>query len=129
MSQTDFREEDLECLDTINPNWRVVHWLRITEWSIKNEEVSWYELVTPLTSGVEGADLTLAKHLITAWWCSRRAQGEDVYPPAPTALNLGQFITNEEAAQGVGELLWFLAYSHALQHVGEAAHGRKWEWP
>ena len=129
MSEADFGEEDAECLDTINHNWRVTHWLHIAEQSIENEEVSWYELVTPLTSGEEGTDLALAKHLLTAWWWSRRVCGEDVCPPAPTALNLGQFITSEEVAEGMGEPLWFMAYSHTLQHVEEAAWGRKWEWP
>ena len=32
-------------------------------------------------------------------------------------------------AGGVGEQHCFVAYSHAWQRVGEAAHGRKWEWP
>ena len=38
-------------------------------------------------------------------------------------------MTEEEVAEGVGEPHWFMAYSHALQQVGEAAHGQKWEWP
>ena len=32
-------------------------------------------------------------------------------------------------AEGMGEPNWFVAYSHALQQVGEAARGQKWEWP
>ena len=38
-------------------------------------------------------------------------------------------MTKEEVAEGVGEPHWFVAYSHALQWVGEAAHRWKWEWP
>ena len=38
-------------------------------------------------------------------------------------------MTKEEVAEGVGEPHWFMAYSHTLQWVGEAAHGQKWEWP
>ena len=38
-------------------------------------------------------------------------------------------MTKEEVAEGVGEPHWFVAYSHALQQVGEAACGQKWEWP
>ena len=38
-------------------------------------------------------------------------------------------MTKEEVAEGVGEPHWFVAYSCALQQVGEAAHGQKWEWP
>ena len=48
-------------------------------------------------------------------------------PPAPSVLNIGQFITDEEAAVGVGEPHWFVAYSHALQRVGKVASRRKWE--
>ena len=32
-------------------------------------------------------------------------------------------------AEGMGEPHWFVAYSCALQWVGEAAHGQKWVWP
>ena len=46
-----------------------------------------------------------------------------------TALNIGQFMTKEEVSEGVDEPLWFAAYSRALQRVGEAACGQRWEWP
>ena len=36
-------------------------------------------------------------------------------------------LTDEEVEGGVGEPHWFMAYSHMLQRVGKAAHGRKWE--
>ena len=55
-------------------------------------------------------------------------QGEDICPPIPTVLNIAQFMTKEEVAEGVGEPHWFVAYSCALQWVGEAARGWKWEW-
>ena len=38
-------------------------------------------------------------------------------------------MTEEEVAGGMGEPHWFMAYSHALQRVGEAARRWKWEWP
>ena len=38
-------------------------------------------------------------------------------------------MTDEEMAGGVGEPHWFVAYSCALQWVGKAACGQKWEWP
>ena len=78
---------------------------------------------------VEGAALSLAKHLLPMWRWSMKAHGEDACPPAPTVLNIGQFMTEEETAGGMGEPYWFVAYSCALQWVGEAAHGWKWEWP
>ena len=50
-----------------------------------------------------------------------------VCPPAPSVLNIGQFLTDQEAEGGVGEPHWFMAYSRALQWVDEAAHRRKWD--
>ena len=55
--------------------------------------------------------------------------GEEAFPPTPTVLNTRQFMTEEEVAEGVGEPHLFVAYSHALQWVGKAACGWKWEWP
>ena len=37
-------------------------------------------------------------------------------------------MTKEEVTGGVDKALWFVAYSHALQRVGEATCGQKWKW-
>ena len=115
-------------LEYIDPHWRATCWLQVAVQGIAEEEVPWYELVTPLTSGVEGVALSLAKHLLAAWWWNIKVSGEDDCPPALTVLSIGQFMTNEEMVGGVGEPHWFMAYSHALQWVGKAAHGWKWGW-
>ena len=78
---------------------------------------------------MEGTALSLAKHLLMVWQWNIKVCREDDCPPAPTILNIGQFITDEEMAGGMGEPHWFMAYSCALQQVGKAACGRKWEWP
>ena len=70
----------------------------IPAYEVKDEEVLWYELVIPLTSGAEGMALSLAKHLVAAWWWNIKVHGEDGCPPAPSILNIGQFITDEEVA-------------------------------
>ena len=88
----------LECID---PHWRATCWLQVAVQGIA-EEVPWYELVTPLTSGVEGMALSLAKHLLTAWQWNIKVSREDTCPPALTILNIGQFMTDEETA-GVWE--------------------------
>ena len=116
----------LECID---PHWRATCWFQVAVQGITEEEVPWYELVTQLTSGAEGMALSLAKCLLMAWWWNIKVHGEDDCPPALTIFNIGQFMTDEEMAGGMGEPHWFVAYSHALQQVGEAACGRKWEWP
>ena len=127
--QVDVGEEELETLEDINPHWRAMRWLQVAVQGIAEEEVPWYELVTPLTSGVEGAPLSLAKCLLAAWQWNIKVHGEDDCPPAPTVLNIGQFMTNGEMAGDVGEPHWFMAYSRTLQQMGEAACRRKWERP
>ena len=125
--QVDVGEE--ETLESIDPHWRAIHWLQVMVQGITEEEVPWYESVILLMSRVKGTTLSLAKHLLTAWRWSIKIQGEDICPPTPTVLNIGQFMTEEELAEGVGGKHWFVAYSHALQQVGEAAHRQKWVWP
>ena len=127
--QVDIGEEEPKTLEDIDPHWRAMHWLQVAVQGIAEEEVPWYELVTPLTSGAAGMALSLAKHLLAAWRWNIKVHGEDDCPPALTILNIGQFITDEEMAGGVGEPHWFMAYSHALQQVDEVACRRKWEWP
>ena len=123
--QVDIGEEETT-LETIDPTWRTTHWLQLMVQGISDDEVPWYELVLPLTVGTEGAALSLAKHLV-AWRWSVKVLWRDICPPAPIALNIGQFMTKEEVSQSVDEPLWFVAYSCILQWVGEAAHGWKWE--
>ena len=64
--QVDVGEEELEMLECIDPHLRAMRWLQVAVQGI-GEEVPWYELVTPLTSGAEGVALSLAKHLLAAW--------------------------------------------------------------
>ena len=46
-------------LECINPHWRATRWLQVAVQGIAKEEVPWYMLVTPLTSGAEGAAMSL----------------------------------------------------------------------
>ena len=80
-------------LETVDPTWRTTHWLQLVVQGILDDEVPWYELVIPMMVGTEGAALSLAKHLLTIWQWSIKVQGQDVCLPAPTALNIGQFMT------------------------------------
>ena len=90
----------LECIDL---HWRATHWPQVAVQGIAKEEVLWYELVTLLTLGAEGAALSLAKHFLMAWWWNIQVHGEDACPPALTILNIGQFMTDEEMAGGMAE--------------------------
>ena len=118
--QVDIGEEEA-MLETIDPTWRTTCWLQLAVQGISDDEVPWYEFVIPLTEGTEGAALSLGKCLLMVWQWSIKVLGWDVCLPAPTALNIGQFMTKEEVSEGVDEPLWFAAYSHALQWVSEAA--------
>ena len=64
--QVDIGEEKV-MLESIDPSWRATHWLQLTVQGIEEDEVPWYELVIPLTSGAEGTALSLAKHLLMVW--------------------------------------------------------------
>ena len=121
--QIDIGEEE-EMLETVNSTWRATCWLQLAVQGTSGDEVPWYKLITPLMVGDEGVALSLAKHLLTIWWWSIKVQGQNICPPAPTVLNIGQFMMREEVLAKVDNSLWFEAYSHALQRVREAACGR-----
>ena len=114
-------------MEEINAHWKAQWWLQVATQGVRDEEVPWHELLTLLTSGAEGAAKALVKHLVAAWRWNIKVQGEGVCPPTPSVLNIGQFLTDQEAGGGMGERHWFMAYSHALQRVGKAAHRRKWD--
>ena len=116
-------------LETVDPTWRMTRWLQLAVQGILDDEVPWYECVMPLTLGAKGATLLLAKCLLAVWQWSLRVQGQDVCPPAPTILNIGQFMTRDEVRGDVDNTLWFEVYSHTLQRVGEAVSSRQWQWP
>ena len=125
--QVDISEEESETLEEIDPRWRAQWWLQVAVQGIMDEEVPWHELLTPLTSGVEGAAKSLTKHLVAMWRWNVKVRREGKCPPAHSILHTSQFITDEEGVGGLGEPHWFVAYSRVLQQVGEVAHRRKWE--
>ena len=62
--QVDVGEEEAEMLESIATHWRATHWLQVVVQGNAKEEVPWYKLVIPLTSGAEGMAFSLAKHLL-----------------------------------------------------------------
>ena len=87
--QVDIGKQEPETLEEIDLHWRAMRWLQVALQGIMDKEVPWYELVTPLTSGVEGTALSLAKHLVTTWQWNIKVHGEDDCPPALSVLNIG----------------------------------------
>ena len=51
----DIGEEEPEMPGCIDPHPRATRWLQVAVQGIAEEEVPWYELVTLLMSGAEGA--------------------------------------------------------------------------
>ena len=121
--QIDIGEEE-EKLETVDPTWRATRWLQLVVQGLSDDEVPWYDLITPLMVGTEGVTLSLAKHLLAIWQWSIRIQGQDICPPVPMVLNIGQFMMLEEVQGMVDNSLWYEVYSHALQRVGEAVSSR-----
>ena len=117
--QVDIGEEE-DMLETVDPTWRTTRWLQLVVQGILDDEVPWYKFIIPLMVGTEGVALSLAKCLLAIWQWSIKVHGWDVCPPTPMALNIGQFMTQEEVLENVDDSLWFMAYSHTLQWVGEA---------
>ena len=67
-AQVDISKEDSETLEEIDPHWNPQQWLQVAAQGIRDEEVPWLELLTPLTSGTEGMAKSLAKCLVSVWW-------------------------------------------------------------
>ena len=120
--------KDGDTLETVDSTWRTTHWLQLAVQGILDDEVPWAECIIPLTMGIEDATMSLAKCLLAIWWWSIKVQGQDIFPSARTALNIGQFMTQEEVWENVDNSLWFEAYSCTLQRVREAVCSRWWQW-
>ena len=109
------------CLD---PLWQTTTWLEACRDGLGEEDIMWWLLVMPLTDGGTAAAKELTKHLISAWRWMAKVSTMPLCPPTPTMLNVGQFL---EACLREGDCTpWLLAYTHALQHMGEAVEGRTW---
>ena len=108
----------------LDPLWQTMMWLEACRDSLGEEDITWWPLVMPLTDGGTAATKELAKCLVSAWRWMAKVSTMPLCPPAPTMLNIGQFL---EGHPREGDCTpWLLAYAHALQHVGEAADGRTW---
>ena len=51
----------------IDPMWQTTKWLLNCEINLKEEEISWWPLVSPLTKGSDATTKDLTKRLMAAW--------------------------------------------------------------
>ena len=104
--------------------WQTMMWLEACRESLGEEDITWWLLVMPLTDGGTPATKELTKHLISAWRWTAKVSTKPMCPPAPTMLNIGQFL---EGCPKEGDCTpWLLAYALALWHMGEVTEGRTW---
>ena len=91
--------------------------------NIRVEDVLWWQLVAFLIDGGAKHARELAKCFLAAWQWTFEVCAANFCLPAPTMLNIGQFL-DEEPEEG-DHAPWLLAYAYTLQCVGEAAEGRR----
>ena len=84
------------CLDLM---WQTTKWLQACEESLDEEEISEW-LLLPLTDGSDVATRELAKWLLAMWRWVKKVCNTPICPPAPTVLNIEQFL-NECPKEGI----------------------------
>ena len=108
----------------LDPMWQTMKWLEACRESLGEEDITWWPLVVPLTDGGTTTTKELAKHLIAMWRWTTKVSTMPLCPPAPTMLNIGQFL--DGCPKEGDHTPWLLAYACALQHMGEATERRTW---
>ena len=77
-----------------------------------------------MTDGSNMAAKELPNCLVAMWKWMAKVSTMPLCPPAPTVLNIGQFL---DVSPKEGDCTpWLLAYAHMLQPMGEATDGRTW---
>ena len=76
----------------LDPLWQATMWLEACRELLGEEDITWWPLVMPLTDGGTAATKELTKHLISAWRWMAKVSTTPMCPPAPTMLNIGQFL-------------------------------------
>ena len=109
----------------IDPLWQTTWWLRSFE-QCEEDEPIWWPLVHPLTDESDTAMLALAWQLMAVWRWAITISTPPVYPPAPTVMNIGQFLYEDTlGADGVYNNGWrlTLVHSSALRKLQKAGAG------
>ena len=76
----------------LSPEWQTIRWLQQCESEITDHKVIWWTLVDPLTDGSDATSQALAKRLEAAWRWTFALLEYCICSPAPTSLNIGQFL-------------------------------------
>ena len=98
----------------IDRMWQTTKWLLNCETSLEKEEISWWLLVSPLTNSSNAATKDLAKKLMAALKWVGVVLESPICPPAPTVLNIRQFLGEDLTGHGWSQQEWLLAYAYVL---------------
>ena len=112
--------------DKIDPLWQTTRWLRSFKEQCEEDEPICWPLVCPLTDGSDTAMLALAQWLMAAWKWAITISTPHICLPAPKVMNIGLFLNEDTTGYRWSVQQWLEAYTRVLQHVGEAAEGRRW---
>ena len=111
---------------TTDPLWQTTWWLKSFEEQCKEDEPISWPLIHPLTDGGDVAMLALARQLMAAWRWATTISASPICLPAPTVMNIEQFLEEDTTGRGWSMRQWLKAYTCGLQRIGKAVEGRHW---
>ena len=95
----------------VDPLWKTTKWLQHCEEQYTDEDLAWWLLLHPLTYSRDEATLVLAQCLMAVWRWTAAISVSITCLPAPTILNIGQFLCEKPSSDGWNEQQWLEAYS------------------
>ena len=109
----------------VDPDKYTLAWMCDHQHGYTDEQIEFWPLLHPLTDGSEVKTWQLAHWLFSMWhWSS--ATHPMSCPPAPTNMEIRQWLPLNQDQEGEKQDLWTEAYVCSLQHIVEAATGRSW---
>ena len=95
----------------VDPLWKTPKWLQCCKEQYTDNDFVWWLLLHPLTDGRDEAVLALAQCLMATWRWTATISESITCLPAPTILNIGQFLCEKPSSDGWNEQQWLEAYS------------------
>ena len=94
--------------------WQTTRWLRSFEEQCEEDEPMWWPVIHPLTDGGDAAKLALVCQLMAAWRWAITISTSPICLPAPTVMNIGQFLDEDTTGCRWSTQQWLEAYAHGL---------------
>ena len=107
----------------LDPEVDTMRWKKEHQHSYTDVQLDFWLLLRPLTDGGEESSRHLMRRLLSVWhWAS--ALEPPVCPPAPSSLDIGQWLWEDGNVDD--RQLWIEAYMCSLQHMAKASVGQFW---